>query len=222
MVFEKRKCIACSTALSEKWLYCPGCGESVSPDRKAQDLNFSQSGGEIDIVLKKISKDLANMMKQGNFPNPGFLNEGVFPGVQGIAISIVPGANLQPQVSIKTIKNGKVCDRNSGRREICKATTVGEEKNQSEAIDGNMKVEEPDMSFKTVDESRIFEISLPNVNEKDIKIERLPDSMEIRASSGKVKYFKILPISADSNVNVTFENEVLRLGVNGVTEDNGV
>ena len=51
--------------------------------------------------------------------------------------------------------------------------------------------EEPEMEVKKEGARLVYAIKLPDVAAKNIQIKRLPNSIEIRAVSGKKLYFKL-------------------------------
>ncbi len=59
-------------------------------------------------------------------------------------------------------------------------------------------VEEPQVTSKRVGKNQYYSLSLPGINEKDIHLKKLGDSIEIRAYGKDRMYFKLLPLKPNS------------------------
>lgn len=76
-------------------------------------------------------------------------------------------------------------------------------------------VEEPETQIKNLGNKKIIEVKLPGVKGKDVEINELKESIEIRAFSGNKLYFKVIPISPNYSLNKDFSDNTLKLEVVG-------
>ncbi len=76
-------------------------------------------------------------------------------------------------------------------------------------------VEEPQTEIKKLNGREIIEIKLPDVkDESDIEINVFEQSIEIKAYAGKKGYFKLIPISPNSEIVAKeFKNNILKLEI---------
>ncbi len=79
----------------------------------------------------------------------------------------------------------------------------------------NKNIEEPKIEIKEDEKKRNILVYLPEVeNEKDIIIERYPQSIEIRAFGKDKLYFKLIPIPNYYKIEKSFNNGILKLEIN--------
>ncbi len=56
------------------------------------------------------------------------------------------------------------------------------------------RTEEPEAETSMVGDSMYVRVNVPDVTEEDVEVDRLEDSVEVRAYKGSTRYFKLVPI----------------------------
>lgn len=191
----------------------------------------------VKMLVKKLSKDIEKQFREADlemtrakFQNPGFnmpkdakktsksimqagkkigkMEEFKFPGGQGFSIQINM-SNSQPEIfsNSEDNENQDTREENQGR----KLPSIVS-KTQSEKY-SRLPRQEPETSVRRLTDKIIYEISLPGIkNEKDISINKLQNSIEIKAFSKDKAYFKLIPISLPIKTwNLDKEKLVLEL-----------
>lgn len=74
-------------------------------------------------------------------------------------------------------------------------------------------VEEPETQVKNLGNKKIIEVKLPDVKARDVEVNELEESIEIRAFSGDKLYFKVIPIFPNYSLNKDFSDNTLKLEV---------
>ena len=212
------QCNNCGAKADGKWEFCPKCGNMLKTDMFS-DI-FSRIGGELgsldDFERQIEALDISPLFKKGKslkLPD----------GATGFSISISSGTGRQPHVSVQGF--GGV-DENLLKKHVFQQLGLENrivEKKESDIKDKiNRKVgkpqakivatEEPKAAVKRLGDKVVVEIELPKAKGKDVEINELESSVEVKAIVGNKAYFKIVTKPAQSQiVEKKFDNGILKL-----------
>ncbi len=216
-MFKKNECEKCRRKISDKYEFCPYCGNSLNENFKNEDWG----------MLGK--NDFFDEQKQSVNP---FFGGGVLGKMLGSAIKMfekelrreMQASNLQPKTNFELIINGKRVDPKNIRvsRQMIKKPTRKQpikllqnfSQEQLKRI-SKLSKKEPSTNIRRFSDKVIYEIDVPGVKEiKDISIIKLENSIEIKAIAKDKYYFKSIPINLPLiDYNLSEGKLVLELGV---------
>ncbi|OYT37488.1 hypothetical protein B6U82_01655 [Candidatus Pacearchaeota archaeon ex4484_31] len=195
MFRRKLKCPRCNRKIEKGFKFCPYCGACLETEKEPESLldaideefempslfrfPFKRLFKQIDEQLKAFDKALS----EGKMPRK--YSSGI-----SISISSVPGK--EPVIKIKRFGPG------TKKEEVIKAEQQKAKKISEEEAEKLAKLPraEPETTVRRLTDKIVYEISLPGVkNKKDVMINRLENSIEIKAFSKDKAYFKLIPIS---------------------------
>lgn len=181
-MFEKNKCPRCEFFVKQSWNFCPHCGTNlkIAEPTPPQPMPLMM-GSVIDLNVNDIFKDVNEMLK-------GMLGEEPFKG----SISITKlGGPSGPKIQVKTSGDYKKVEPEINKR-------LGVKKKISL---GGKATAEPEINVKEMPHETLIEIELPGVkHSENIEIHQLEQSIEVRAASRDKVYFKLIPISENSQI----------------------
>ncbi len=187
-------CPRCRFEFSDEFNFCPRCGLNIRNKNKKQ-----QMPPNIQNMLNNILEQTKNIMS-GDKKNINFSNFKMPPGVKSgsMVIKITPDKDGKPKVEIKDTKP-KPKDKTKSKIKRPDIT----------------KYKEPKAKIDETDSGKAVMLELPGVeHEKDIDIQKLGESIEIRAYSNKIGYFKNVPTSTTSRItSKEFQGEKLFLKI---------
>ncbi len=165
---------------------------------------FKRFVKQIDKQFKDMDKALAEKKKEKQEKEKLVIRPGFFPfpmpAASGISISIATSSGGQPVIKVKKFGQGQPEEtvKKGGERELEEKEKIKEKlrftKAQSEKF-AKLPRKEPKTSVRRLTDKIIYEIILPGVkNEKDIIINKLQNSIEIKAFTKDKAYFKLIPI----------------------------
>ncbi|PIN78068.1 hypothetical protein COV15_00195 [Candidatus Woesearchaeota archaeon CG10_big_fil_rev_8_21_14_0_10_34_12] len=183
-MFEK-KCKKCAKKLEKKFSFCPYCGFKVS--------RFFDDDG---------------MLGEGNItPNLGFN----FTGLNGIANHLFKELNKQfnemerEEIEQRRIPGGISISINTGgenpfmrqERQVEKAKKIANKITDEQARKlSQLPKQEAETKVRRFANKVIYELEMPHVDSlKNVFINKLENSFEIKAFSKDKAYYKILPVS---------------------------
>ncbi|MFH0829830.1 MAG: hypothetical protein V1887_01560 [Candidatus Aenigmatarchaeota archaeon] len=157
-----------------------------------QDVfGLSDIFGQIEKQMQQQMQDMDRMFGQEMFAKPRII---VPKGGSGISISINSSQGGEPKISVKTFGNAKKMEP-----QIMKELGVrngGEEK-----IERPKMTAEPEMTVKNEKGKQVYTIALPDVkDERNIKVNRMPNSIEVRAKAGDKLYFKLFEVQPQLSI----------------------
>lgn len=225
------KCSNCGKEVNKGWEFCPHCGNDLAATRdsgifgdvfslmgdpfKRMNKMFLPSFGlstDIDKMEKEMLKEEKKAAKRQEQVVP--LNRG---GGFSISISSAGGA---PRIDVKTFGDCKDMEpelkRQLGVRENAEAKEQKTERSaaqkEKQLVMPDKKVE-PDGNIEPYGQGGyIIRVTLPDVKESDIRVTRMGESLEIRAASKDVGYFKLFNVPARAKpVASKFEKGVLMI-----------
>lgn len=213
-------CYRCGTRIEEHWEFCPKCGSPLmKPLKYGKDEKRQMSFGnlfdaltkEMEMIKKQSDREFKEIDK--NFEvfdlTPKF-KPGESKG-KGFSIFIKTGTGEKPVVKVKTF--GDV-DREKLNKEIEHKFGIPLEKQGLEkGIRVPEKTEEPKTEIKKLPNRVLIELRLPGIKALgDISIKIHRESVEIRALTKDVLYFKILQLPPQWKLSSKeLKNETLKL-----------
>ncbi|MFW6233080.1 MAG: zinc ribbon domain-containing protein [Nanoarchaeota archaeon] len=216
-MIKKNKCKRCGSKISKKDKFCSSCGFNLEKDNK-EDLGILGSndfiGGEIklpmgfNMLLKTLMKNLDKEMNNMNNKNKTKKS--------GISINFSNQPGKEPEIKINSFGDNPFFKGNLkqiNKKEPKKEENFFSKKFSDKKIKEFSKLnkKEPETEVRRFSNSVVYEIKIPGVKSlEDISINKLENSIEIRAISGKEGYFKTIPIALPIK-NYFFEKGVLSL-----------
>lgn len=198
-----KKCPRCARKLKKEFDFCPYCGLDFRPEKFQEKQKDYGMLGEDDRIMPEFNSMMGNPMLNSLLKNAmKMLNKELEkPGANGIGNRLNKGMNFQ--ISI----NGKKLNLEPEKK--------AEIKNQLSDADARKLAKLPKKEAKTevrrMSNRVIYEIELPGVKSmKEVIINKLENSMEIKAFSSTKAYFKRIPVNLPL-VNYILENEILIL-----------
>ncbi len=186
------KCNTCGENLNDKWNFCPKCG------------NHLKNQAKVSLGFPSLFKDLYKQFDDLDvFEN--MFNDQSQVKTQGISISI-SSIDGKPQIKVKKY-GGKE------QQEKIKEFTKKERKGFMNLFKRKKptKSEEPKSKVRRLADKVIYEIDVPGVkSKKDIAINKLENSIEIKAYAKDLVYIKTIPVDLDI-INYYLDNEKLIL-----------
>jgi hypothetical protein len=184
-----KKCSKCGKKVSRKFSYCPFCGSKIKSgygylgvddnvnEEFFNQVNMSQGFGNLfNSLFREIEREFQKIDKERGG------------GKKGISINISSREGRKPRVDIR--KFGKKPKRKSKKRKIGRIS-----KEKKDKIKG-LPRKEAETEVRRLSDRIIYEIKLPGVKSfKDVIINRLENSIEVKAVADDKVYFKLLPVS---------------------------
>lgn len=194
MFKRKLKCPRCNRKIEKDFRFCPYCGTSLEIEKEPESL-LDAIDEEFEIPslfrfpFKRLFKQIDEQLKAFDKA----LSEGKMPKKysSGISISISSVPGKEPVIKIKRFGP-------KGKEEVIKPKVEEIKRISEEEAEKLAKLPraEPETTVRRLTDKIVYEISLPGVkNKKDVIINRLENSIEIKAFSKDKAYFKLIPIS---------------------------
>lgn len=224
-MFKRNIRCRCGKKVNKDYTFCPFCGsqlkERAQPDNLLDSIDgqipfmfrfpFKKLVKEIEQQLVAMDKEMGKEMKEGKSEkisvNPGNIT-------QGLSISI-NSANGAPVIKVKQFgPDGmkEATDKKEKEHDGIKTLT----KSDQEKLEKFSKLprHEPQTTVRRLSDRIIYEIELPGIkNKQNIIINRLENSIEIKAFAKDKAYFKLIPFGLPIKKHY-LENEKLVLELN--------
>lgn len=218
-MFWKKTCGRCGKKIEKEFSYCPHCGYPIGKEREEKDYgflgkkdfdNFNLLNNEIklplgfNMIFNKLVKEMDKQFREldkelgkekiEKMPKENLLKSG------GISINISSGEG-SPVIKVKSF--GNLPEFKKFEKQIM----PGGENYKREKINNSMNEEkakelaklprqEAESKVRRLSGKVIYEIELPGVkNTKDVIVNQLENSIEIKAFAKDKAYFKFLPVS---------------------------
>ncbi len=241
-MFWKKTCKRCGKKTEKGFLYCPHCGFYIDREKEERDYgflgrkdidNFDLSNNEIkmpfgfNMVFKKLVKEMNKQFRELDKeigkekierirPRENFLKSG------GISINISNGEGA-PVIKVKSFGNlpkfremEKQIEHGyrqgyEKEKKMKAKRFISEEKAKELA---KLPRQEAESKVRRLSGKVVYEIELPGVkNIKNIIINQLGNSIEVKAFAEDKAYFKFLPISLPLlNYKLLDDKLILELG----------
>jgi len=221
MFGKKQVCPRCGNKSSKKYSFCPHCGNNFkSSEGEFFEPSFNL-GFPFNTIFKQLEKQIDKQFKEMDKELPSFLDDSdkqassrhvpsnqAKPKIaEGISISISSSGG-QPVISVRNLGNNPNVQRvqkaqpvnaeNQGFSGTQKNNGFSGRKVLTEAqIEQFSKLpkEEPQTSVRRLTDRIVYEIDMPGVEEKNIHITKLQNSIEIKAFAKDRAFFKLIPVA---------------------------
>ncbi len=193
------ECESCGENVDKNWTFCPKCGHSLEKETGDifQDL-FSKLGEEFVEMDKLFERDIEALDISPWFKKP----KG-----RGFSIKIVSSGNNPPRVEVHGF--GGV-DESKLKKQVFHQ--IGVDSKEDIKANPPRKTEEPKANIRRENGRVVVELDLKDAKEKDVTINELESSVEVKAVVGDKAYFKILTKPEDTSITSSrFKNGILRL-----------
>jgi len=221
-----KKCRRCNRKIEKDFEFCPYCGFNIKieedernfgflgrEDGFSPNLNIGMPFGlnkifdsllkQIDSQFKQLDKEIGKEFKEEKARKPIIS--------RGISISISTSNNRKPEIKVSGFGPGYgnlIKQVEEPIKTIKTNPSITEEEARKLS---KLPREEASTSVRRLSNKLIYEIDLPKVNSlKDVIINKLENSIEIKAFSKDKVYFKLLPINLPL-INYKLEKEKLIL-----------
>ncbi len=216
MAFWRKTCRRCGKRIEKEFSYCPFCGFRHSNEEGygflGRNDDFGIFNNEIKLplgfntIFKKLIKEMDKQFREfdkelgkekiekAKIKSP-FIKQG------GISINISSGGDM-PVIKVKSFGNIPEFkemasqikpDYKEKERKTKISTAISEEKAKELA---KLPRQEAESKVRRFSGKVIYEIELPGVkNIKDIVVNQLENSIEVKAFTKDKAYFKFLPVS---------------------------
>ncbi len=223
MFSKKIKCGRCGKSIDKKYDFCPHCGNQLKETKKREEqfeniekqlesaLNMpffvkfpfrqlvKQLEKQFDAEMRQFDKELESKKTQEKKPLKDI------PLVSGISISISGGNGEEPKIFVKNLGQGQgnqikgYSQTPEERIEESAEKLTKQNLEKTRAMPkkfSKLPKTEPETKVRRLTDRVIYEIAVPGVkNIKDVIINKLENSIEIKAFSKDKAYFKLIPIS---------------------------
>ncbi len=206
------RCRNCGNPVDGRWAFCPFCGAPIEKPMLQFGRIFEQFAKEMNRMQKMIGSTTPRTFEAFDL-KPMFAKPKPNPGRSGFSISIKRALGKKPEVNVKTygkvnqkVIEGQLKSLGVQPGSIVKVGTKGRAMKRPKPRSREMPevTEEPHTKIEKKGRTIHVEMKLPGVkSENDIEIQRLPQSIEIRAYSDKKGYFKILSVTPTSRIRRT-------------------
>lgn len=214
-MFSKKKCERCKNKISDKYDFCPYCGKRVNQDSHEDFgmLGKNDSPDEFEDFSKAIFGGIGGKMINKMFGNAMKMLE------KEMQKEMKKG-DSQPKTDFQLFINGRKINLGGEpvpvRNEPKKIPSIKLPQNKLNKF-ASLKREEPSTNIRRFSNKIVYEINVPGVKTvKDISMNKLENSIEIKAVSKTKAYLKIIPINLPV-INYALENQkiILELAVGG-------
>jgi rRNA maturation endonuclease Nob1 len=210
----KKKCKRCGKTISRGFDFCPFCGDrtkeikdsffkQIGLENEKEDYGFLGKEDSIDLsdlgmniplggIFNSLMKEFDKQFKQldKSMKND---NKNIIKG-NGISISISTEPGKPPKISVNDLRNIKQKENSLITEQIPRKNIEITEKDVNKMA--KLPREEAETKVRRLSNKIIYEISLPGVkNIKNIFVNKLENSIEIKAFSKDKVYFKLIPIN---------------------------
>lgn len=202
-----KKCPRCERKISKDFDFCPHCGMDFRIEKKIEkerdfgmlgeeDSNFSDLGIRMPLgfntlfnsLLKQIDKEFREMDKQ-------MIKDESIKKIKpnsGISISISTSTGKQPEIKVRGF-GPEFKDIEEVKEARIQVPEISDEKAKEFS---KLPKKEAETKVRRLSNKIIYEVDLPGVkNLKDIIINKLENSIEIKAFSKNTAYFKLIPLN---------------------------
>ena len=221
-MFSKKICENCKKKIDKGFLYCPHCGDSSEEGRKKEQKDYGFLGKEdmlkenfklpfgFNFLLKNLMKEMDKQFREFDRQNGQRENKmgqrktekrivgKDFLTKSGVSINISGGAG-KPVIRVKSFGNAPEFKKIEEPEQTIKIVEKRKNPEISEAKArelAKLPKQEAESKVRRLSGKVIYEIELPGVkNIKDIIINELENSIEIKAYAEDKAYFKFLPVA---------------------------
>ncbi len=239
MFSKKIKCL-CGKKVNAGFSFCPYCGADLKAKAerdKARDKEVKTMMREVEDafgmpffmkfpfekLVKQMIKDVDKQFHEydaqlSNLSSKEENRDNIIPtNLSGISISIKQSSEGEPLIEVKQFGQGhgqgdEKGPRKSKEEKVRKLPKARISEAEAEKL-AKLPRKEPETKVRRLTDRIIYEISLPGVlDEKNIIINKLQNSIEIKAFAKDKAYFKLIPLGLPiKNYRLEKEKLVLEL-----------
>lgn len=203
-MFNKIKCKFCGKKFDKSFSYCPFCGRCKTetdffekglldelnefPQLEAFPMMFSKIFSQVEKQFREIDKELKVPDKK-------------IPITSGISISVNMSNEGKPEIKIRRFGEGaegaeKVNVERAEKDEKALKKQFQKKFNEKDAKRlAKLPRQEPATTVRRFSDKIVYEINLPGVEKKNIVVNKLQNSIEIKAFSKDKAFLKLIPVS---------------------------
>ncbi|MFH1501402.1 MAG: hypothetical protein ABIE22_05675 [archaeon] len=210
MALFKKRCKRCNRELEKKFDFCPSCGNNLRQEQEMRDFGllgkkdemfdfnkvnmpfgfnklFNSLVRELDKQFKELDRE---MSKEVERKDQEFKK---MPNSSGISIKISTASGKQPEIRISGFgPEFKKIEGEVKEKPVIRAHITDE---QAKKL-SKLPKKEAETKVRRLSNKVVYEISIPGVKSlKDVIINKLENSIEIKAFSKENSYFKLLPVN---------------------------
>lgn len=194
MFGKKQTCPKCNNKTSKKHDFCPYCGFGFRQDDPffVPSFNF---GFPFNSIIKQLEKQIDMQMKEMDKQIPSFAEDEKKPKsmTEGLSISI-SNTGGQPVIRVSNLGQGNAQPNKVQKPAIKESLPKNSLTEEQVEQMSKMPKEDPQTSVRRLTDKIIYEIDMPGVEEKNVWITKLHNSIEIKALGKDKAYFKLIPI----------------------------
>ena len=195
MFGRKQTCPKCNNKTSKKHDFCPYCGFGFRQDDPffVPSFNF---GFPFNSIIKQLEKQIDKQMKEMDEQIPSFAEEEKKPKTmaEGLSISI-SNTGGQPVIRVSNMGSGPGIQAQHVKTPVAKESLPKNSLSESQIAKlSSLPKEDPQTSVRRLTDKIIYEIDMPGIEEKNVWITKLHNSIEIKALGKDKAYFKLIPI----------------------------
>jgi hypothetical protein len=202
MFGKKQICPKCGNKSSKKYSFCPYCGGNFKSSEGELFQPSFNLGFPFNTIFKQLEKQIDKQFKEMDKELPSFVdeekrvNKQIMPKAEGISISISSSGG-QPVIRVRNLGENQVRAMPIQQRAQPVKENLPKNKITEEQMEKFSKLpkEEPQTSVRRLTDKIVYEIDMPGVEEKNIHITKLQNSIEIKAFAKDKAFFKLIPIS---------------------------
>ena len=206
-MFFKKRCPRCDRKISKDFEFCPSCGTNLGRENRQKDFGFLGNDdaislpfetkmplqGLFDSLLKQIDGQFKSLDKELG-KNEEKANRSPF--ARGISINISSGTGQAPKIQVQGFgpgfQNIQVKQPNQSNPKPQIRNQISQEQVKKLA---KLPRQEAEAKVRRLSNRVVYEIDVPGVTSlKDVMINKLENSIEIKAFSQNKVYVKLLPI----------------------------
>lgn len=200
----KKRCKKCGEKVNRGYRFCPSCGNLMQAE---DNQDWGMLGKEdieeedlfSDAFFKGFSGTMLNKMLGGAMKNAvKMLEEMEREKQKGVKMQ---NNETFPRTSVRLMINGQEINLNNSKKpkeEVQKTKKISIDNFSKENLKkfSELPKKEPKTSIKRFSDKIIYEIEMPGVKSmKDVFMNQLENSIEIKALSKEHAYYKLIPIS---------------------------
>ncbi|MCX6746968.1 MAG: zinc-ribbon domain-containing protein [Candidatus Pacearchaeota archaeon] len=220
-MFKKKECNKCGEKLSDKYDFCPYCGNRIKEGINNEwgmlgknDLMSQMDDIKLPLGFKTLFNALMkDMNKQFNQSEKEMKDETPQNKIKkdGISISISTFGDGPPRISVNPLGNRQEVEVEKEDSRV-KQSLFSKEKIKKFS---SLPRKEPKTNIRRLSNKVIYELEMPEVvSIEDVSVVKLESSIEIKAIAKDKSYFKLIPINLPlKKCDLSEGKLILELGV---------
>ena len=206
----KKTCRKCGNKIEKDFRFCPHCGNNSELEREMKDYGFLGKNDNSDssdfgiklpfgmntlfnTLLKEVDKQMRQLDKQiGEEANQSKETKPKSHISSGISINISTAPGKEPQIKLTGFgpEFGNIQNSPPNKRPVVRISDEQAEKLAS------LPRKEAETQIRRLSNKLLYEIDMPGVKSlKEVIINKLENSIEVKAFSEKEVYFKLIPLN---------------------------